>query len=374
MQLVCSVCKQKYELTAQRYKCDCGAPLNLDQSFSFRVSDIEKDDFSLWRYRNFLPVENSENIVSLGEGMTPLHPLKNLYSGKLYAKLEYMSATGSFKDRGASVMISKLKEMNVSKLVEDSSGNSACSIAAYAASAGMDAHIFVPFTNSKVKFAQLHAYHACICSVPGSRKDCAVAAEKAAQDMCYASHSWNPFFVQGNKTFFYETAEQLDWKAPDYIFIAVGSGSLLLGTWLAIRELYQARVIDHMPKLIAVQSEHCAPVRESMEPGWKSIASPRPALAEGIAVAAPPRLAEIVCAVRSSGGDFVTVSDDEIMDAALTLAKNGLFVEPTSASVYAAFMRCVNQIGQDKTVVLPLTGSGLKTGMMYYDYFSAKNI
>ncbi|MGI8741008.1 MAG: threonine synthase [Bryobacteraceae bacterium] len=317
---------------------------------------------TLWRYREALGVNSPENTVTLGEGFTPL--IDCALNGRLMLKLDFLCPTGSYKDRGSTVMISKLKEWGVAELIEDSSGNAGASIAAYASLAGIRANIYVPASTSAGKVAQIEMYGADLIKVPGSREDTTAAAFSAALDTFYASHNWSPYFLAGMKTAAYEIAEQLAWKAPDWIVTPVGGGGLLVGLYLGFTDLLAAGLIERAPRLAAVQANACDPVYRA----WRARLEHIPAIdkgrtaAEGISVAKPVRGKAILEAIRESDGVVITVDDDEVWTALETLGRQGIYVEPTAAAAPAA-LRKLHQagvIGPNEQAVVMLTGSGLK--------------
>jgi len=257
-------------------------------------------------------------------------------------------------------MINKCRELGISRIVEDSSGNSASAVAAYSALAGINAHIFMPAANSSAKTVQVSTYGATLHKIPGNRSDCAMAAEEAAKESYYAAHTWNPYFLHGTKTVIYEIMEQMNWKAPGMIFIPVGSGTQLLGIWLGLKEMKRAGLIEAYPRLMAVQSEHCTPVKNFVQGKVTPELPKTPLLAEGIAIRHPVRLSQILQAVKETGGDSVTVTDSDIVEGLQLAANQGVYMEPTSAAAVAALKQYSDRLTKDDRVVVPLTGHGLK--------------
>ncbi len=359
----CALCGRAYPLETARWNCDCGGPFELEGGPAFSKAKLEPKEWSLWRYRAMLPVEER---VSLGEGLTPLVWLE-LYGLEVCLKLEFLMPTGSFKDRGTAVLVSFLKERGIKEVVEDSSGNAAASLAAYSARAGLKARIFVPSYASPAKLRQIELYGAELVPVAGSRAEAARAAEAAAKaGSYYASHYWNPFVLEGLKTFAYELSEQLDWRAPDNLIFPSGHGTFLLGAYRGFHELVKAGVIMRLPRLFAVQAEACAPLAQGFEQGLPGPAeiTPGETVAEGIRIARPVRGLQVLRAIRETGGKAVTVSDAETLAAQRELARLGLFVEPTSAVAVAGLKRLIERgsIKSGELTVVPLTGSGLKSG------------
>lgn len=360
MNLRCQNCNEPQPHDAVAFKCDCGGLFDLDFTPSFDPKAIESRPPDLWRYREALPVAPGHR-VTLGEGMTPLLPV--CCAGReVLIKAEQGSPTGSYKDRGAAVMIAKAKEMGVREVVEDSSGNAGASVAAYCACAGIGCSIFVPISTSPGKLAQIELYGAQLHKIPGSREDTAAAVLKAAQSSFYASHSYNPYFFHGTKTWAFEVVEQLGWSAPDTVVLPAGNGTLLLGAHLGFTELKAAGIIDRLPKLVAVQGAGCAPLYKAFEQGESDYTAitPTSTLAEGIAIAEPIRGSQIIAAVRETGGTFIAVHDHEITTALLSMGKQGHCIEPTSAATIAGLTHYLNKAEKDECIVSVFTGHGLK--------------
>jgi threonine synthase len=328
----------------------------------FPIDKIQRRKPTLWRYREAIPIFHDRNIISFDEGFTPLIPVD--FGGKtVWMKQDHLFPTGSYKDRGASILISKVKELGIHKVVEDSSGNAGCAIAAYCAKARIECQIFVPEDTSAGKLAQIQHYGAKLNRIPGSREETARAALKAAGQDYYASHSWNPFFFQGTKTFAFEVCEQLGWKSPGSVVIPVGNGTLLLGAYIGFNELLEAGMIQEIPKIIGVQSLHCAPLYRAFKEGLEEIPAidKQDTLAEGIAIAEPIRGKQILEAVKKSKGDLIAVGDSEIKKSLRDLCKKGFYVEPTSAATTAGVNRYLEKADAAEVVVSVLTGHGLKT-------------
>lgn len=360
---VCLQSGEQYTLQQARWCSEQGNLLDIQFNPTFPLDKIQKRPKNLWRYWEALPIDSPTSIVSFSEGATPLNTLE--FEGKpLRVKLEYLNPTGSFKDRGTSVLVSKLKEWGVQQVVEDSSGNAGASIAAYCAKAGIKANVFVPAHASPSKIAQIRAYGAQIHLIEGSRDKVAQAALQLAHELHYASHVWHPLFIQGMKTFAYELCEQSRWQAPDTVVLPAGNGSLLIGCYIGFRELKQAGIIGRIPKLIGVQPQHCAPLYEAFVKGKlpKADYQAKPTLAEGMAVAHPLRGKQMIQYVELSGGKFVTVTESEIAHMTLELARRGYLVEPTCAAVVAGARHyLLHEALPDEVVVAPLTATGLKS-------------
>ncbi len=315
----------------------------------------------MWRYRQAIPINQDINIVSMDEGFTPLLDI-TVSDRHVLIKQDQLFSTGSYKDRGASVLVSKIRELGITEVVEDSSGNAGSAIAAYCARAGIKCHIYVPAKTSPAKLTQIRAYGAKLNLVPGTREDTAEAALLAAEKIYYAGHSWNPYFLQGTKTFAFEVCEQLGWQAPDTVVLPVGNGTLLLGAFIGFQELLVSGIVNHVPKIIAVQSENCAPLHEIFNNNLDKIPSVYVSntIAEGIAIAKPVRALQIVDAVRQSRGHFITVSDNEIRQSLDEMSGQGFFIEPTAAAAIAGLRKYISQTDLNELIVTAFTGHGLK--------------
>ncbi len=337
-----------YDVANPRWKCDSGALLDLEFEARFEQSDRG----GMWKYRSAIPIPDDSHIVSFDEGGTPLTRVE-VAGQDVWLKQDHLFPSGSYKDRGASVLISRAVELGVDRVVEDSSGNAGAAIAAYCAKADIGCDIYVPDSTSPAKLAQIEAYGATLHRIPGSREDTANAALSAAEGHFYASHVWNPFFFHGTKTFAYEVSDQLG-HAPDRVIIPTGNGTLLIGVWIGFNDLLVAGLIDRTPQLIAVQAANCAP----LDAAWRDAAfSTAPTKAEGIAIAEPARRNQMLDIVRQTGGRILTVSETDIEAAWADAASRGWFIEPTSAAALAA----VSQLDSVGTAVIPLTGHGLKS-------------
>ncbi len=325
-------------------------------------NQIDAATRSIWRYRAALPFQPSDPI-SLGEGCTPLLQ-RQIHGASALLKCEWMMPTGSFKDRGASVMLSLLRHQGITAVLEDSSGNGGAAVAAYAAAGGLAATIMTPASTSPAKTVQMRAHGASVELVPGTRQDTADAAISRAETIFYASHNWHPFFLHGTKTLAYELWEDLGFRAPDNVIVPCGAGSNVLGCAIGFSELLRAEEITRAPRIFAVQPANCAPIAAAfieggaIPPGLEI----KPTIAEGTAIAAPNRLPEVLGVLRETQGGAVMLEEEEIADAMTELARIGIYVEPTAAQPLAAFRRLLGAgtVTPDQTTVLVLTGSGLK--------------
>ena len=352
-----------YPTDVARWCGDSGAYLNLAPGPGLARDSINQHERSVWRYAQAMAVD-ARSAVSLGEGGTPL--LSREWDGvPVRFKLEFMMPTGSFKDRGMTVMVSYLKSRGIEHVLEDSSGNAGASLSAYAAAAAMRCRILVPETASYPKIAQIAACGADVVTVPGTRQDVADAALRMSSEIFYASHNWQPFFIEGTKTLAYELWETLGFRAPDNVIVPLGYGSNVLGLDRGFDELLRNGEISTRPRIFGVQAANCAPCHAAWLAGGESPVATRisPTIAEGIASSQPTRLREVLRAVRASQGAIAAVSEAEIIAALGGLARMGLYVEPTCAAAAAGLTQLLasGAICRDEDTVVVLTGSGLKS-------------
>ena len=316
-----------------------------------------------------MPYHDSGSTVSLGEGNTPCLDLpalgKLLGLRRLIAKAEYQNPTGSFKDRGTSVMMSVAREQGVTEIVEDSSGNAGASVSAYAVRAGISAHVFVPADAPAAKIQQIRVFGAETHPIEGSREavtDAAIAYYTKRR-LVYASHNLSPYFLEGTKTFAYEVAGQLARDPPDHVVVPVGNGSLVAGPWKGYRELERAGRVSKIPRFHCVQARAIMPIAAAYEGKDWSAVDGQGTIAGGISVGAPPRKSQILDVLRETGGVALAVEDDEIAAWQKLLAeREGIYAEPTSAAAFAGLEHLVNRgdISPGDCVLVPITGSGLK--------------
>ena len=358
-----------YPLEVPRWCSDDREPLLVTAGPGIGRDDVERGTRSLWRYRASLPLAVADPIT-MGEGCTPLVQ-RRWGDHRPFFKLEWFNPTGSFKDRGTSVMLSVLRQQGVEAVLEDSSGNGGSSVAGFGAAGGLRVKILAPASTSPAKIAQVRAYGAAVQLVDGPRQESEAEAIRQSGETFYASHNWQPFFLEGTKSFAYEMWEDLGFKAPDNVIMPVGAGSSLLGCAFGFRELLAAGQIAKLPRLFAAQPLNCSPIDASFGAG---VDTPMPravakTVAEGTAIAHPMRLRQIIGALRESGGATIAVPEREIAAALRTLAHQGLFVEPTCASAAAALDRLIaaGTIASAETTVVILTGTGLKAAATVAD-------
>lgn len=362
IKLKCIECGKIYEEEEKKVFCDCGGLLQLEFNPVFKIENIRKNENSLLRYRDFIPIKNDKNIVTLKEGLTPLVETK-IEGFKIYLKLDFIFPTGSFKDRGATVLISKMKELGIERIVEDSSGNAGSAIAAYSILAKIDCDIFVPENTSPNKIKQIEFYGANVHKISGSREDVFNKAKEFSINYYYASHFVNPYFFQGTKTVIYEIFEDFNYSLPDTIILPVGSGSSIIGIYIGLLDLKRGGLINKFPKLVGVQSVNCSPIYEAFIK--KDLTTQqfekKHTIAEGISNPNPLRGKEILKAIYKTSGEVIVVSDEEILLSQKELGKLGIFVEPTSAASFAGLKKYLKSLREDKKIVIILTGSGLKS-------------
>jgi len=364
MHLICAECDAVARWSPEMWRCICGGAFEFAEWRPFDIGVIDPRQPGLWRYRALLPLPLRAEPVTMGEGWTPL--VSGKFAGlAVQWKLEFLNPTGSYKDRGIAPMMTWLRAHGVRAVVEDSSGNAGASVAAYAARAGIEAMIFVPAHASPAKRAQIRLYGAKVVDVPGARIEATRAAEAALKDgVAYASHVWQPAMLAGLYTLAWEIWEQMGRRAPDWLVAPVGQGTLLLGAHRGFQALRQAGLIERMPRLVAVQAARCAPLHVAWAQGLDHVPAVQSdvTVAEGIRIVRPVRGRQLLQAIRESDGLVLSVEEEQILDAQRALAHRGLYVEPTSAVPVAALAQLRERIEADQTVVVPLTGSGLKGG------------
>ena len=362
--LACTRCGHGHEPTMSVLRCEsCQQPLVVRYRAGYRAAHH-------WAGSPFpAPFHGPPWQISLGEGNTPIIAMRStgeaLGLQRLHAKLEYMNPTGSFKDRGTAVMMSMAKELGITRVVEDSSGNAGASVAAYAARAGIQAHVFAPASAPPAKMQQIVVYGARTHPIEGPREAATAAAVAfyEAGGLVYASHNLSPFFLEGTKTFAYEVARQMEEAMPDHVVVPVGNGGLFIGAWLGFQEMLATGRLQRAPRMHAIQARAVMPVAAafagepwSPEPGARTVAG-------GIAVATPPRLQQVLDVLSSSGGRSLAVDDESIVAWQKTLAvREGIYCEPTSAAAFAGLEALVNggHIAPDDVVLVAVTGFGLK--------------
>jgi len=375
--LECSLCHEHHDASIPQNLCDCGGPLlaryDLDKvRESWNREWIPNGPSSMWRYAPVLPVRNPAAVISLGEGMTPLvktHRLgEKLGLPKLWIKDEGVNPTGSFKARGLSCAISMCAELGVKKIAIPSAGNAAGAAAAYAAAAGIEAHIFMPRDVPQANYIECKATGAHVTLVNGLISDCGriVNERKTSEGWFEVSTLKEPYRIEGKKTMGYELAEQMRWTLPDVIFYPCGGGVGLIGMWKAFEEMETLGWIgSKRPKMIAVQVEGCQPIVRAFEQGAERSVFFENAqtVASGLRVPKPLGDFLVLEAVRKSGGTAIAVTDREMLDAGIELAElEGMFAAPEGGACVAALRQLLANgfLKSDESIVIYNTGSGIK--------------
>ena len=375
--LECSVCSTRHDAGVVHNLCVCGGPLLVRYDLQrarteWRREEIAHSSADMWRYSPMLPVQDQRHIVSMGEGWTPLIRTRRIGqrigAEDLWVKDEGLNPTGSFKARGLACAISMCSELGIQKTAIPSAGNAAGAMAAYAAAAGIEAHIFMPRDVPQANYIECKATGAHVNLVDGLISDCGriVAERKQAEGWFEVSTLKEPYRIEGKKTMGYEVAEQFDWQLPDAIFYPAGGGVGLIGMWKAFEEMEALGWIGpKRPKMIAVQAAGCQPVVRAFESGADQVEMfPNAStVAAGLRVPKPLGDRLMLRAIRESGGCAIAVSDREMLDAGADLAADeGIFAAPEGgACVAAARMLIANGFLQpSERIVLYNTGSGLK--------------
>jgi threonine synthase len=376
-EIVCPHCDNRFSLSRLHNLCSCGSPLlvrcNLKiASAVFSKSSLKGRVPTLWRYRELLPLQDDANLVSLGEGFTPLIEAKTLAREfgleRLWIKDEAQNPTGSFKDRGLSLAVSRAKELGVKKVAIPSAGNAGGSLAAYAARAGIEAHVFMPRDTPAANQLEARQYGAHVTLVDGLINDCGrlIAEKKALEGWFEVSTLKEPYRVEGKKTMGYEIAEQLGWSLPDVIIYPTGGGTGLIGMWKAFKEMEDLGWIGtKRPRMVSVQASGCAPIVKAFAEG-KETAEPWPqakTVASGLRV--PQAVADFLMlrALRESNGTALSVSDDEMLTEIPHVGRaEGIFFCPEGAACVAALRLLTQQrwVKPSDEVLIFNTASGLK--------------
>ena len=371
----CTRCGAEYEALPTITTCKCGGILDIQYSYSairdrFSPADLAQNrDFSMWRYRPFLPVEEDSPAPPLRVGWSPLYRADRLAGvlglRKLYIKDDGQNPTASLKDRASAMAVAKAREAGAKVIACSSTGNAASSLAGNAAAAGFQTYIFVPSRAPKGKVAQLMTFGATVISVQGSYED-TFELSKAAIDRWgwyNRNAAINPYLSEGKKTVALEIMEQLNWEVPDYIAISVGDGCTIAGLWKGLKDLYAIGFIDHLPRLISAQAAGCCPLNRAIAENQPWHPMEENTLADSIAVGVPRNADKALMAIRESNGLVVNVTDQEIMAAQKLLGRTcGVFGEPAGVTGAAGLKKLCEEgkIEKDATVVSVVTGNGLK--------------
>jgi threonine synthase len=359
-QIHCTNCFDLYPHTGTPYKCArCGGTFDYLE-FPAYSPELEAGLPGIWRYQKSIGLEESARIISLGEGQTPLI-WAEAYDQQVAFKCEYLNPTGSYKDRGAAVLLSFLCSRGVTEAVEDSSGNAGAAFAAYAARAGVKARIYIPDSTSGPKRKQIESYGANLIRILGSRSVVAEKAREAADSgIVYASHAYLPQGLPGYATIAYEIYNELG-RMPGTVVAPVGQGNLLVSLGRGFEQIQASLNEQNRPVLIGVQALACAPIWAVFNYGAAGLGwvSEAPTLAEGVRVRHPVRGDTVLRMVEASGGIFLAINEQAILRGRNELSRRGFYVEPTSAIVWEALEQVVGNFPEP--VVVILTGSGLKS-------------
>ncbi len=381
----CARCGRKYDANSGAIRCASCDDGRLDIFYDYDaiLEILSKDSLShrkagVWKYRELLPINDTKNIVTLGEGETPIVLAERL-SKKLGLKEVWLlddtrNPTGSFKDRPMTVGVSKAVELGYTTLVSASSGNAAASLSAYSARAGLQCVTFVPETASAAKLAQLMTYGARVVRIRGleSGEDPTVKLLKKACDRynwypCPSFGSMNAYQTEGPKTMAYDIVEQLGWHTPDSVYVPVGAGGALTGNWKGFLDLKELDFINELPTMIAIQSTGCAPVVRAFNEGGdpsRITAWERPdSIATGLMDPFPWDGDYALRALKESHGKALAVTNEEILEAQKFLAKTeGIFAEPSGVTSLAGLIKQLShdQIDRSDCIVVEITGNGLK--------------
>jgi len=376
--LECAACGARHEARRLHNLCtECGKPLLVRYDLERAARSLTRESLKgrradLWRYREVLPVEHEENVVSLGEGWTPLLPAARLGEAlglrRLFIKDESQNPTQSFKARGMAAAVSMAKELEARKLAVPSAGNAAGALAAYAARAGLEAFIFMPRDTPRANVIECEQTGAHVTLIDGLITDCGaeVARRKEREGWFDVSTLKEPYRVEGKKTLGYELAEQLEWELPDCIVYPTGGGTGLVGMWKAFEEMERMGWIGpKRPRMVSVQSETCAPVVRAFERGERFAAEFENAATVASGLRVPKAIGDflILDAIRESKGAALAVSDEELLAAVGEVgAAEGLFVAPEGAACLPALRKLIErgEVKSDERVVLFNTGAGVK--------------
>ena len=373
--LKCSNCNRSYSISEViNVSPCCNQPLlveyDLQTTFSKDKLDGRKND--LWRYFEMLPVKDPSNIISLGEGFTPILPLKKLSDKYGYSSLlmkdESHNPTGSFKARGISVAVSKAKELGIKKIIIPTAGNAGGALAAYCAKADIECIVIMPTHTPDIFKNECELYGARLITVKGLINDCAKKANEINEKNEYFNISTlkEPYRLEGKKIMGYEIAEQLNWRLPDVIVYPAGGGTGLIGIWKAFGEMLKLGWIKKpLPKMIAVQPENCAPIKAALNDpdNWEKNFVPKPTIAHGLAVPFPFGMNLIKKAIAESNGEVITVAEKEITDGIDEIGKTeGIFVSPEGSATWKALahLKQNGTIKNKDNILLLNTASGYK--------------
>lgn len=378
LHLECAACNLRHEARRLLNLCrECGKPLLVRYDLEAAARTLTKESLSgrrsdMWRYREVLPVEKDDHVVSLGEGLTPLLRLVNLARelgiDELYIKDESQNPTQSFKARGMSAAVSMAKELGAQKLAAPSAGNAAGALAAYAARAGLECFIFMPRDTPGANVIECKQTGAHVTLMDGLITDCGaeVARRKEAEGWFDVSTLKEPYRVEGKKTLGYELAEQMDWQLPDVIIYPTGGGTGLIGMWKAFDEMERMGWIGpKRPRMVTVQASGCAPIVRAFQDGTRHADEFQNAATIASGLRVPKAIGDflILDALRASGGTAVDVTDEELIAAVGEIgAAEGVFCAPEGAACLPALRKLMDrgEVTASERIVLFNTGAGVK--------------
>lgn len=373
--LKCSCCNQTFPVSeAINVSPCCEQPLlvEYDHKATFSKKDLIGRENNIWRYSEMLPVKDPANVISLGEGFTPILPLKKLSEKYGYSSIlmkdESYNPTGSFKARGISVAVSKAKELGIKKIIIPTAGNAGGALAAYCAKVNMECIVVMPSHTPDIFKHECEMYGAKLITVKGLINDCARKVNEINEKNEYFNISTlkEPYRLEGKKIMGYEIAEQLNWQLPDVIVYPAGGGTGLIGIWKAFDEMLRLGWIKKfLPKMIAVQAENCAPIKAAMNDpiNWEKNFSPKPTIALGLAVPFPFGIDLIRKVLVESKGEVITITENEIREGIDEIAKTeGLFMSPESAATWKALahLKQRGRITDKDNILIFNTASGYK--------------
>lgn len=376
--LTCTACGTDHDHRKLQNLCTkCAKPLYPQYDLVAASRTLTKEALrtrvkSLWRYREVLPVHDEANIVTLGEGWTPLLPAPRLGAKHgmkhLYIKDEAQNPTASFKARGMTAAVTMAKELGAKKVAAPSAGNAAGALAAYAARAGLEAYLFMPLDTPKACVIECREMGAQVTLMKGLITDCGaeVARRKEAEGWFDVSTLKEPYRVEGKKTLGYELAEQLNWTLPDAILYPTGGGTGLVGMWKAFDEMEKMGWIgSKRPRMYSVQADGCQPIVRAFNAGEKFAAEHLGAATRASGLRVPKAVGDFIMLdlLRKSGGGAIAISDEEMIACTREVGSaEGVFTAPEGGACYAALkhLLAAKTITPDETVVVFNTGSGLK--------------
>ena len=371
----CVRCGAEYEAVPDLTTCKCGGILDIVYDYDYIKTQLTREklaarqDHTMWRYRELLPVEPETPNTPLRVGWSPLYEeprlAEQLGLKQLWVKDDGQNPTASLKDRASAMAVAKAREAGAKVIACSSTGNAASSLAGNAAAAGLKTYIFVPSRAPKGKVAQLMTFGATVISVQGSYEETFELSKQAIDRWGWYNRNAaiNPYLSEGKKTVALEIMERLDWQVPDYIAISVGDGCTIAGLWKGLKDLYAIGFIDRLPRLISAQAEGCCPINRAIETGEPWHPMEENTLADSIAVGVPRNADKALMAIRESNGLVVNVTDQEIMAAQKLLGRTcGVFGEPAGVTGAAGLKKLCEEgrIESDATVVSVVTGNGLK--------------